>query len=118
MPKPDPRVGETSAAILDRMCRNTVPVEKSGRAGTPVEVIFEWADGIGFAGDRRTLIDLAERLRDASAFAEDGMLVGLRLVEAVEAQSGLYARDKWPAANKLRFLANRMREVLGGLGLL
>ena len=114
----DATYGEHSAAAIGRVWRNTVTVEKSERAKTPLETMVAWAEEVGFE-DGRALLDLAERLREADLlFGEDGMLVGSRVVVAVREQARLYQREKWGAANRLRLLADRVHGALAGLGLL
>jgi len=114
----DATYGEHSAAAIDRVWRNTVTVEKSDRAETPLEAMVAWAEEIGFE-DGDALLALAERLRESDLlFSEDGMLVGSRIVSAMRAQAKLYQRDKWAAGNRLRLLSDRVHGALAELGLL
>ena len=64
---------------------------------------------------------MAERLRHERwrlAFSENGVLVGASVVEALREQAKLVKADAWPARNRLRMMAERVRMTLGEYGLL
>ena len=113
----DPKRVGAAVAFLDRMQRNSAPVAKASLAETPSDVIFRWAEEAGIPAGRAELGDLAAALRGSRLlFDEDGRLAGAAIADALGEQAALCRG--WPAANKLRLLAARVRDVLGELGLL
>lgn len=116
-PPVDPRRVGVAVAFLDRMQRNSATAAQASRAETPGDMIFRWAEEGGVPAEREKLRDLATMLRGSRLlFDEDGKLAGAAIADALDEQADLC--HDWPAANKLRLLAARVRDMLGGLGLL
>lgn len=114
----DPRVGEYSAAMIDRIGRNSFALVEALPAATPIEIIFEWAEEHAIACDPAALVVLGERLRGGRLlFTEDGKLAGA-LVSALLEQASNIKDGSWPERNRLRILGETVRETLRTLGLL
>jgi len=120
-PRSDPRLGIRAAAVfrrMDRNCVSLVPVPAK-RAETPTQAIFAWAEECEVPADPADLVELAKRLRGSRLLVgEDGVLEGKRITAAIQEQADLYGANEWPAKNKLRMLACRIRGTLGEMGLM
>lgn len=116
------RHGEHSAAELDRVQRNHLSlVRVEPIAPTVIGVVTQWAEEHGVDCEAEAVVDLAERLREERwklAFAENGVLVGEAVTEALLAQARNLRAEEWAARNRLRILADQVRLTLGEYGLL
>ena len=108
---------QKTRGMVRRMMRNQgfilVEVE---RAETPHEAIVAWADGLAVKPVPADLSELADRMRDALAFEEDGALAGERIVDALAKQAGLIRA--WPQRARLNTLAGQLHGLLCELGML
>lgn len=108
--------------MIDRVRRNTLALVRVEPAPTTViDIIEEWNGACGAGCTAAAIVDLAERLRIDRwrlAFAEDGVLVGQALEDAIRHQAQLLTSEEWPSKNRLRQLADQVRTTLGEYGLL
>lgn len=102
--------------MIRRVKRNRLRLVKTLPAQTPSGVMAAWAAELTAKPTPAELADLAERLRDVSAFEEDGALAGGRLVEAIDRQADRIC--DWPLRNKLRFLGGNVESAFREMGLL
>ena len=110
------RVQETRG-LVRRMMRNQVfRLVEVEPATTPHETIVAWAAALTGKPAPADLAELADRLRDALAFEEDGALAGHLVLAAIDAQADRMC--DWKLKNKLRFLASHVELTLREMGLL
>lgn len=117
----DPRFGEVSGAMLDRAQRNTtsaITTVRTRAETTPLDTICAWREERNVDATPQDLVDLAERLRATDPFAEDGKLLGAKMVSALRKQAERLRAENWPAGNRLRLSAEYPWETLSILGLL
>jgi hypothetical protein len=102
--------------MIRRMGRNRLRLVETLPAQTPFEVMAAWAAELTAKPAPADLADLADRLRDALAFEEDGALAGRRVVEAIDRQADRTC--DWGAKSRLRFVGAHVETVLREMGLL